>query len=82
MNLILYVAVMITVFLFLALMLAPVILRPSPAARRMMEMVQSTRPDERSVGYKERVQRTILSMAKDLRPGWGLRRMEGSNNSC
>ena len=72
MNLILYVAVMITVFLFLALMLAPVILRPSPAARRMMEMVQSTRPDERSVGYKERVQRTILSMAKDLRSRLGV----------
>jgi tight adherence protein C len=72
MNLILYVAVMITVFLFLALMLAPVILRPSPAARRMMEMAQSTRPDERSVGYKERVQRTILSMAKDLQSRLGL----------
>jgi tight adherence protein C len=72
MSLILYVAVMITVFLFLALMLAPVILRPSPAARRMMEMVQSTRPDERSVGYKERVQRTILSMAKDLQSRLGL----------
>ena len=72
MSLILYVAVMITVFLFLALMLAPVILRPSPAARRMMEMVQSTRPDERSVGNKERVQRTILSMAKDLQSRLGL----------
>jgi tight adherence protein C len=72
MTLILYVAVMITVFLFLALMLAPVILRPSPAARRMMEMVQSTRPDERSIGYKERVQRTILSMAKGLQPRLGL----------
>ena len=72
MTLILYVAVMITVFLFLALMLAPVILRPSPAARRMMEMVQSTRPDERSIGYKERVQRTILSMAKGLQSRLGL----------
>ena len=72
MTLILYVAVMITVFLFLTLMLAPVILRPSPAARRMMEMVQSTRPDERSVGYKERVQRTILSMAKGLQSRLGL----------
>jgi tight adherence protein C len=72
MSLVLYVAVMITVFLFLALMLAPVILRPSPAAKRMMELVQSTRPDERSVGYKERVQRTILSMAKNLQSRLGL----------
>jgi tight adherence protein C len=72
MSLVLYVAVMLTVFLFLALLLAPVILRPSPAARRMMEMVQSTRPDERSVGFKERVQRTILSMAKSLQSRLGL----------
>jgi tight adherence protein C len=72
MSLIFYVAVMLTVFLFLALLLAPVILRPSPAARRMLEMVQSTRPDERSVGYKERVQRTILSMAKGLQSRLGL----------
>jgi tight adherence protein C len=38
----------------------------------MLEMVQSTRPDERSVGYKERVQRTILSMAKGLQSRLGL----------
>ena len=82
MNLIFYIAVMLTVFLFLALLLAPIILRPSPAARRMLEMVQSTRPDERSVGNKERVQETILSMARPCRPGWGLRRMKRSNSSC
>ena len=72
MSLIFYVAVMLTVFLFLALLLAPVLLRPSPAARRMLEMVQSTRPDERSVGDKERVQRVILSMAKALQSRLGL----------
>ena len=72
MSSIFYVAVMLTVFLFLALLLAPAILRPSPAARRMLEMVQSTRPDERSVGDKERVQRVILSMAKALQSRLGL----------
>ena len=72
MSSIFYVAVMLTVFLFLALLLAPVLLRPSPAARRMLEMVQSTRPDERSVGDKERVQRVILSMAKALQSRLGL----------
>ena len=63
MNLVFYIALALTVFLLVALLLAPVILRPSPAARRMLEMVQSTRPDKRSVGYKERMQETILSMA-------------------
>ena len=72
MDLVLYVAFMLTVFLVLALLLAPVILRPSPAARRMMEMVQSTRPDKRSIGYKERVQGKILSMAQGLRARLGL----------
>jgi tight adherence protein C len=72
MSLIFYIAVMLTVFLLLALLLAPAILRPSPAARRMLELVQSTRPDERSIGNKERAQRTILSMAKLLQARLGL----------
>ena len=67
-----YIAVMLTVFLFLALLLAPAILRPSPAARRMLEMVKSGRPDERSIGGKERVQGKILSMAQGLRSRLGL----------
>jgi tight adherence protein C len=67
-----YIALALTVFLFVALLLAPMILRPSPAARRMLEMVQSTRPDKRSVGYKERIQQTILSMATGLQGRLGL----------
>jgi tight adherence protein C len=72
MSLIFYIALALTVFLLVAMLLAPVILRPSPAARRMLEMVQSTRPDKRSVGYKERMQRTILSMAAGLQGRLGL----------
>jgi tight adherence protein C len=72
MSLILYVAVMLTVFLFLALLLAPAIFRPSAAARRMLEMVKSARPDERSIGTRERVQGKILSMAQGLRSQLGL----------
>jgi tight adherence protein C len=72
MNLIYYIAFALTFFLLVALLLAPVILRPSPAARRMMEMVRSTRPDVRSVGFKERIQRTILSMATTLQARLGL----------
>jgi len=72
MNLIYYVAFALTFFLLVALLLAPVILRPSPAARRMMEMVRSTRPDVRRVGYKERIQRTILSVATTMQARLGL----------
>jgi tight adherence protein C len=72
MSLVYYIALALTVFLLVAMLLAPVILRPSPAARRMLEMVQSTRPDQRSVGYKERIQQTILSMAKGLQARLGL----------
>lgn len=72
MNLIFSIAMGVTIFLLLALLLAPVILRPSPAARRMLEMVKSARPDVRSVGYKERVQGTILSMARNLQDRLGI----------
>ena len=72
MSPIFYIALALTVFLLVAMLLAPVMLRPSPAAKRMLEMVQSTRPDKRSVGYKERIQQTILSIAKGLQAKLGL----------
>jgi tight adherence protein C len=72
MSLIFYIALMLTLFLFLALLLAPVILRPPQAARRMLEMVRSARPDERSISGKERLQRAILSLAQRLQVRLGL----------
>jgi tight adherence protein C len=72
MDLVFYIALTLTVFLVFAMLLAPVILRPSPAARRMLQMVRSNRPDERNVGTKERLQEGILSIARDLRIRFGL----------
>jgi tight adherence protein C len=72
MDLVFYIALTLTVFLVFAMLLAPVILRPSPAARRMLQMVRSNRPDERNVGTKERLQEAILSMARGLRIRFGL----------
>jgi tight adherence protein C len=72
MNLIFYVAVALTLFLFLALLLAPVILRPSRAARRILDMVKSTRPDQRNIRLTETVQTRILSMANVLQGRLGL----------
>jgi tight adherence protein C len=67
-----YFALTFTVFLVFALIFAPVILRPSPAARRMLEMVRSNRPDERRVGSNERIQDAVLSMARGLRIRLGI----------
>ena len=72
MDLVFLTASMLTVFLLTALLLAPVILRPSPAARRILVMVQSTRPDRRNVSNKERLQEWVLSAAGGLRARLGL----------
>jgi tight adherence protein C len=72
MSIIFYVAVALTLFLFLALLCAPVLLRPSPAARRMMEMVKSSRPDERKVRAKEQFQTMVLAWAQGLQSRLGL----------
>jgi tight adherence protein C len=67
MDLVYYFALTFTVFLVFALIFAPVILRPSQAARRMLQMVRSNRPDERRVSGKERMQEGVLSLARALR---------------
>ena len=72
MDLVFYFALTFTVFLVFALIFAPVILRPSPAARRMLEMVRSNRPDERNVSSKERLQEAVLSLARSLRIRLGI----------
>ena len=72
MNIVFLSACGLTLFLVLALLFAPVLLKPSPAARRILEMVQSNRPDQRNVGSKERMQEKILSMANGLRVRFGL----------
>jgi tight adherence protein C len=66
-----YIALTFTIFLVLALSLAPVILRPSPGAQRILEMVQSTRSDRRTIRNKERAQEAILSVARSLRTRFG-----------
>jgi tight adherence protein C len=66
MNYIFYGALCLTVSLVFVLLFAPVILKPSPAARRMLEMVQSNRQDRRKIGNKERVQLAILGIARLL----------------
>jgi tight adherence protein C len=76
MDLIFNLALALTVFLVLALLFAPVLLRPSPAARRILQMVKSNRPDERNISAKERLQEAILGMAKGLQLRLGLAESE------
>jgi tight adherence protein C len=72
MGLVLFIAVGLTVFLLVALLLAPVLLRPSRAARRMLEKAQSNRPDIRSVGFKEQLQGQIITLAENLQARLGM----------
>jgi tight adherence protein C len=72
MNIVFLSAFGLTLFLVLSLLVAPALMRPSPAARRILEMVQSNRPDQRKVGAKERLQLKILSMANTVRIRLGL----------
>jgi tight adherence protein C len=72
MTLIFYVALTFTLFLIPALLLAPAFMRLSPAAKRILEVVHSARPDERKVKKKERVEELVLSIAKEMRARFGL----------
>jgi tight adherence protein C len=72
MEMILYIAVAIMTFSVIGLIAAPVILRPTPEAERMLQVIQSNRPDQRRVKTKEVVQEGILKIARDLRGRLGL----------
>jgi tight adherence protein C len=52
--------------------MAPMLLRPSPEAQRILDVVSSSRPDRRTVTEKEQFQERILSIARDFRSRLGL----------
>jgi tight adherence protein C len=72
MNIIFYIALTLTVFLVVALLLAPILLKPSDAAKRLLEVVQSPRNDQRKKSTKEEFEDNILKMAKALRVRLGM----------
>lgn len=71
MTIIFYIALTLTVFCVIALLVAPVVLRPSPGARRILEMVQSNRTDARRVSGKEQAREKFLAVAKAFRARLG-----------
>jgi tight adherence protein C len=72
MDILLVFAIGITVFLTIALLSAPVLLKPSPEAERLLEVVTSQRDDKRTVRSKEVMQETILRIGRDLRARLGM----------
>jgi tight adherence protein C len=67
-----YLAIGFTVFLTIALLCAPVLLRPSPEAQHILDVVTSNRQDQRTITGKEVAQDRILKIGRDLRGRLGL----------
>jgi tight adherence protein C len=72
MEIVFYLAIGLTVFLLIALLCAPMVLRPSAEAQRILEVVTSNRADRRTIHGKEVLQDGILKMGRDLRARLGL----------
>ncbi len=71
MEIVLYIAVAVTVFGIIVLLLSPMLFKPSPEAQRILDVVTSKRPDQRTIGNKEQAQETMLGLARDLRARFG-----------
>jgi tight adherence protein C len=72
MQMIFYIAIAIMAFSAIGLLAVPVILRPTPEAERVLEVVQSNRPDQRQIKNKEHVQEGLLKAARELRARLGM----------
>lgn len=70
--LIFYIGIGITAFCIAALLLVPALVKPSPEAARIMDVVTSTRPDTRIVRPKEKITERLLELARELRARLGL----------
>lgn len=72
MPIIFYVILGVIIFGIVALLLTPNLFRPSPEAQRILDVVKSERPDQRTIGGKEQLQIRLLGMATELRVRLGL----------
>jgi len=72
MPVIFYAVLGLIIFSVVALLLTPNLFRPSPEAQRILDVVQSTRPDQRIISSKEHVQTRLLGLATSLRVRLGL----------
>jgi len=72
MELIYYAGIALTSFCIMALILTPILMRPSRVETRLLGMVHNEALDERRPGGKERLEERILSVAKRLKTMVGL----------
>jgi tight adherence protein C len=72
MELIYYAGIALTSFCIMALILTPILMRPSRVETRLLGMVHNEGLDERRPGGKERLEERILSVAKRLKTMVGL----------
>ena len=74
MELFFYIGVTLSVFFIIALLLAPIVLKPSQVEARLLETVQNTsdRRDERRVSAKERAGQTLIGLTKPFNKLVGL----------
>src|SRR5271154_1674343 len=71
MEIIFYTALSLTLCSLFALLAAPLFFRPAPGARRMLEVVRSTRGDQRRIGDKERTEQASPAPPRSLRSWLG-----------
>jgi tight adherence protein C len=71
-QMVFFICIGFTAFCMAALLLVPVLVKPSPEAQRIMDVVTSARPDERMVRNKEKATEMLLEMARNLRAKLGL----------
>lgn len=71
-QMVFFIGVGFTAFCMVALLLVPVLVKPSPEAQRIMDVVTSVRPDKRTVRNKERLTESLLDAARALRAKLGL----------
>jgi tight adherence protein C len=67
-----YLVLGLIIFSVVALLMMPNLFRPSPEAQRILDVVKSDRPDQRTIGGKEQVQTKLLGAATELRVRLGL----------
>lgn len=72
MEVVFYIAVSLTLCCVGVLLAAPLLLRPSRGAQRILEVVNSTRVDERTISRRERIENALLTMAGNFRSRLGL----------
>jgi tight adherence protein C len=72
MQMILYIGIGVFAFSAIGLLAAPLLLKPTAEASRMLEVIQSNRPDQRRVRGKEQMQEGVLKAARELRGRLGL----------